>query len=338
MNYFLNILICLALCGSSSAQSKNSVGMDMFKIQAGEFEMGTGNTRDLRDVHFPKCNTHVTLDDEKIEFKVKITKGFKIASTEVTVGQFKQFVKATAYRTEPEKSKLGIISFNPTKFKKKGWQQGRWSHFFEEDKTKSWKNPGIPQDDSHPVVGISWNDAKAFCNWLSKKEGKKYRLPTEAEWEYVCRAGTSTFFSFGDKVRNTIHSKANIANVELEKKYPDLVLRQWFLDVNKEPGDKHLYTAPVASYPANKWGVHDMHGNVWEWCEDYYQQFFYKQFSKKTATNPVSKTKQSDAAELRVVRGGSWYNQPLLCRSAARGFYDAPMASVYVGFRVVCED
>ncbi|MCM8532409.1 MAG: formylglycine-generating enzyme family protein [Lentisphaeraceae bacterium] len=338
MHYFLNILISLVFVSAVSAQKKNSLDMDMVQIKAGEFEMGTLSTRDLRDVHFPRCNDHETLSAEGPQFKVKITKSFFMSATEVTVAQFRAFVKATNYKTEAEKSKMGMVVFNPTKHDKKHWAKNTWKTFFEEDKTKNWQSPGIPQTDSHPVVGVSWNDTKSFCKWLSEKEGKKYRLPTEAEWEYTARAGTKTFYAFGDKIRKTIHTKANVANSELEKKYPDMVMRQWLLDVKQDPADKHLFTAPVASYPANAWGLYDMHGNVWEWCEDYYQQFFYKQFKKKIATDPLSKTKQSDVAELRVVRGGSWFNQPMLARSAARGFYDAPMAAAYLGFRVVCED
>lgn len=337
MNYFLNILLSLVFVSAASAQKTNSIGMDMVHIKAGEFKMGTSNTRHLRAVYFPRCNSHETLADEGTQFKAVLTKTFSMSATEVTVAQYRAFVKATGYKTEAEKSKMGMIAFNPTKHTKKHWAKNTWKSFFEEDKTKNWQNPGIPQTDSHPVVGISWNDAKAFCKWLSEKEGKKYRLPTEAEWEYAARSGTETFYAFGDKIRNVIHTKANVANVELEKKYPDMVMRQWLLDVKAEPADKHLFTAPVGSYPANAWGLYDMHGNVWEWCEDYYQQFFYKQFKKKTAIDPLSKTKQSEVAELRSVRGGSWFNQPMLARSAARGFYDAPMSAAYLGFRVVCE-
>ena len=312
--------------------------MELVKIKAGEFEMGTGREADrLRDVYFPLCNTCELVSQEKHKFKVKLTKNFFMGKNEVTVGQFKAFVKASGYKTDAEKSKTGMIAFNPQKHKK-SWAKGSWEYFFEPDKSKNWRSPGIAQDDFHPVVGVSWNDAKAFCRWLSKKEGKKYRLPTEAEWEYTCRAGTSTFYSFGDKIRNIIHSKANIANVELEKKYPDMVLRQWLIDIDKEKGDKFLTTAPVGSFPSNPWGVNDMHGNVWEWCEDYYNQFTYKNNNKKTVVDPLNTEKENDIAKLRIVRGGSWFNGPMVVRSAARGFYDAPESAAYIGFRVVREE
>ena len=336
MNYLLNILVGLLFCSSVFAES-NSIGIEMVSIKSGEFEMSTGGeSRELRDLYFPLCNTNALINEENSSFKAVLTKGFFISQNEITVGQFKEFVKSTGYKTEAEKSGKGIVAFNPTKHDK-SWAKGQWKHFFETDKTKNWKNPGFPQDDFHPVVGVSWNDAKAFCNWLSKKEGKKYRLPTEAEWEYTCRAGTKTFFSFGDKIRDVIHTKANIGNVELEKKYPDMIQRQWLLDIKKEKGDKFLFTAPVGSFPANQWGLNDMHGNVWEWCEDYYNQFTYKQFNKKTATDLLNTKKENEFAELRIVRGGSWYNGPMVVRSAARGFFDAPDAASYIGFRIVKE-
>ena len=321
--------------------------MDLVSIKAGEFDMGYGrNYKDIRDVYFPRCNTSALINQEKDQFIAKISKAFLIGKNEVTVGQFKEFVKSTGYKTDAEKSSTGMIVFKPEKHKK-NWNKNTWAHFFQPDKSKSWKSPGFEQSDHHPVVGVSWNDAKAFCKWLSKKEGKTYRLPTEAEWEYVCKAGTSTHFSFGNKIRNVIHTKANIGNVELEKLYPDMVQRQWLLDIKIDKADKFPHTAPVGSFPANPWGVNDMHGNVWEWCEDYYNQFTYKKNStvkgkkksktKNTVVDPLNTEKENEFADHRVTRGGSWYSGPMTVRSTSRGFYDAPESASYLGFRVVRE-
>lgn len=346
MNYLVNILVGILLVFPAFSQEKNSIGLELVSIKAGEVDMGSGReSKYMRDTYFPLCNTTALMSQEKHSFKAKITKSFFIGKNEVTVGQFKEFVKSTNYKTDAEKSSTGMIVFNPVKHKK-NWNKNTWEHFFQADKTKSWKSPGFEQSDHHPVVGVSWNDAKEFCKWLSKKEGKKYRLPTEAEWEYVCKAGTSTFFSFGNKIRNVIHIKANIANVELEKLYPDMVLRQWLLDLNIDKADKFPYTAPVGSFPSNPWGVNDMHGNVWEWCEDYYNQFTYKKNSitkKKNSKalniieDPINKERENDFAEHRITRGGSWYSGPMSARSSSRGFYDAPEAASYLGFRVVRE-
>ena len=152
--------------------------------------------------------------------------------------------------------------------------------------------------------------------------------------------------SCGNKIRNVIHIKANIANVELEKLYPDMVLRQWLLDLNIDKADKFPYTAPVGSFPSNPWGVNDMHGNVLEWCEDYYNQFTYKKNSitkKKNSKalniieDSINKERENDFAEHRITMGGSWYSGPMSARSSSRGFYDAPEAASYLGFRVVRE-
>ena len=346
MTYLVKILIAACFLFSVSADEKNSIGLELVNIKAGEFDMGSRNSRDTRDVYFPRSNTSALINQERDQFKARISKDFLIGKNEVTVGQFKAFVKSTGYKTDAEKSSTGMTVFNPVKHKK-NWNKNTWEHFFQQDKSKSWKNPGFEQSAHHPVVGVSWNDAKAFCKWLSKKEGKKYRLPTEAEWEYVCKAGTSTHFSFGNKIRNVIHTKANIANTELEKLYPDMVLRQWLLDVNIDKADKFPFTAPVGSFPSNPWGVNDMHGNVWEWCEDYYNQFTYrknvgdkKKSRNKTKTavvDPLNTERENEFAEHRVTRGGSWYTGPMLVRSSARGFYDAPEAASYLGFRVVRE-
>ena len=121
------------------------------------------------------------------QHEVVITRPFYMGVHDVTVGQFKAFVKAKGYQTEAEKGG-GALRLFP---------DGFWKNVPQ----ANWQNPGFEQSDDHPVVCVSWNDAKAFCDWLSDKEGKKYALPTEAQWEYACRAGSSTKFSFGDDDR-----------------------------------------------------------------------------------------------------------------------------------------
>src|SRR5262249_19167843 len=147
-------------------------------------------------------------------------------------------VRATGYKTDAEKDGGGGLGLNAAR----NWQQ---------KPEYTWRNPGWEQTDRHPVVNVSWNDAVAFCDWLSAKEGKQYRLPTEAEWEYSCRAGTTTRFHSGDD------------EASLKK-----VANYW----DSGPGT----TRAVGELQANAFGLHDMHGNVWEWCQDWYDKDYYK--------------------------------------------------------------
>jgi len=162
--------------------------------------------------------------------------------------------------------------------------------------------PGFEQTDLHPVVNVSWNDAVAFAKWLGRKEGKTYRLPTEAEWEYACRAGTTTRYFCGDDAE-ALAEVGNVADGTAKTKYP------WWPAIVAKDG--FIYTAPVGQYRPNAWGLHDMHGNVWEWCWDWYGKDFYKASRVDDPAGPLE-------AASRVVRGGGWVNDPRLCRSAYR--------------------
>ena len=162
----------------------------------------------------------------------------------------------SGYKTEAEKDGKGGYGWNEDAKK------------FEQNPRYTWPNPGFEQTDEHPVVNVSWNDAVAFAEWLSQKEGKTYRLPTEAEWEYACRAGTTTRYSCGDDPEG-LAEVGNIADATAREKYPD-----WTRRIAARDG--FVYTAPVGQYRPNAWGLHDMHGNVWEWCSDCYGADYYK--------------------------------------------------------------
>lgn len=296
---------------------------------------------------FPLANDAQYYGDSERPFHYCIlTKPFHIATKEVTVGQWKEFTRATGYLTEAEKSGEGIVGWSPSEYgeaeKAPDWSAPR--HDFVAAPEFTWKNPGFPQEDDHPVVGISWNDAQAFCKWLSARSGKTYRLPTEAEWEMAARQNRGVYhFPWGDEYRSTIHKHANIGNVELEKERVLSAQRHWLLDLEAEPEDGHVFTAPVGSYQASPRGIYDLSGNVFEWCQDYFNHDFYQQWAPKNgppaiAVDPINLSKkQSRDNELRVIRGGSWYTGPLAARSSARGFFDAPEAAAYLGFRVVRE-
>ena len=184
----------------------------------------------------------------------------------------------------------------------------------------TWRSPGFKQEDDHPVVLVSWNDAVAFCDWLStdKEEGRIYRLPTEAEWEYSCRAGQATRYSSGDDPES-LATVGNVADGTAKEKYPG-----WKTIKAK---DGYVFTAPVGRFQPNEFGLYDMHGNVWEWCADWYDEGYY---AKSPSADPLNSTQ----AAYRVFRGGSWNSYPRFCRSADR-FWNAPgIRRSYLGFRV----
>jgi eukaryotic-like serine/threonine-protein kinase len=175
------------------------------------------------------------------------------------------------------------------------------------------KNPSNWQDAKLPVEQVSWNDAQAFCQKLSAKKGKKYRLPSEAEWEYACRAKTDTPFCFGETITT------ELANYNGNQVY--------------KSGVKGVYrskTTPVGSFPANCFGLHDMHGNVWEWCEDKWHENY------QGAPTDGSAWINGNDNDYRLLRGGSWINNPSNCRSANRGRRSAENSYYNIGFRVVC--
>jgi|GEM_PF-906385 len=216
-------------------------------------------------------------DEEKPIYAVTINYDFEIAKYPVTVGEYMLFV-------------------NETKSHYPEWME-------EGSKYSDDHYKGICLKDNCPIVGISWNDAVAYCAWLSKKTGEAYRLPTEAEWEYVARAGTTTKWSFGDDEK------------ELEK-------YAWY----DEKGGKGA--KEVGTKKANPWGLHDMHGNVWEWCEDWYVDS-YKDTPRDGSANEKGEKKY------RVLRGGSCGSFATDTRSFVRDWYNPISRYKDVGFRLL---
>ncbi len=156
-------------------------------------------------------------------------------------------------------------------------------------------------DAQRPVEQVSWHDAVEFCRLLSQKEGRTYRLPTEAEWEYACRSGSKTRFCFGDD----------------ESQLGEYA---WFA------GNNANTTHPVGQKRPNPWGLYDMHGNVWEWCADWHAGDYYAQSPLDDPVGPSS-------GEFRVLRGGSWYDSPYFARSADRLRLTPELRFHYLGFR-----
>jgi formylglycine-generating enzyme required for sulfatase activity/uncharacterized caspase-like protein len=177
-------------------------------------------------------------------------------------------------------------------------------------------------DEKQPVEQVSWDDAVEFCQKLSQKTGRTYRLPSEAEWEYACRAGTTTPFYFGETITTDL---ANYQGTDLE--YDGTIYPGNYGQAPK--GKYRQETTPVGSFPPNAFGLYDMHGNVWEWCQDSWHKNYNRAPSDGRAWIDN---------DYRLLRGGSWDHNPACCRSAYRGNnVRRDVISFNIGFRLVCE-
>jgi len=225
---------------------------------------------------------------------------FALGKTEITRGQFSEFVKATGYLAG---NKCWTID------------DGKY-----EDRSGNWGRVGYMQDNNHPVVCINWNDARAYTKWLSLKTGKMYRLPTEAEWEYAARGKTTSARYWGNSPAAAC-TYANTADLTAK----ELIRASAAWKVHKCK-DGFAYTAPVASFKANAFGLNDMLGNVWEWVEDSYH--------KNYLGAPVDGSAWLNEDKNHVLRGGSWYDAPRYVRSAGRDKAAATRRYDNIGFRV----
>ena len=302
----------------TTVEEKNPAGMTLVLIPPGEFLMGSTpeqtalGRKMAEDAKLkPSDAVWARLQEEGPQHRVAITKPFWLGMTEVTIGQFKKFVDATKYVTQAEQ--FGFGNSAATKPDDKTTP---------EMKKMTWRTPSYAVTDDSPVTQVTWNDALQFCNWLSEQEklkpcyrqdakdgwillpsGAGYRLPTEAEWEYACRAGTTTQFSFGDDPAM-------------------LDIYGWF---NKNSGGS---ARAVGLKVANAFDLLDMHGNAYEWCHDWYAADDY---SKSPPADPFGPSSSS----YRVTRGGNWLGNPVNCRSAARSSHGPLLPHANFGFRVL---
>lgn len=249
-----------------------AVRLEVVSIPAGEFSMGSPADEKGRGV------------DEDAH-PVQIAQPFNLGRFPVTHGQFAQFVKETGYKTEAEVGASGGFGFDGSALIQR--------------KDFTWRNPGFPQADNHPVVLVTYADAIAFCKWVSRKTGRSCSLPSEAQWEYACRAGTTTRFYSGDGDEDA----GRIA---------------WF-KANAGKG-----TRPVGELAPNAFGLSDMSGNVYQWCETIYAAYV----PGGGVQGPMDKPR-------RVIRGGSWLKDPKHVRSAARARNTPGSRNADNGFRVV---
>ena len=278
----------------------NSLGMKFVPIHAGEFQMGESN-----DFEHGNGYGRDDLAAERPQHHVKITRDFYLGQHEVTVAQFREFVKATGYVTYAEKRGGSFLEIPSAKQ-------------LLMDIRFNWKTPGFTQTDDHPVVQLTWDDAQSFCAWLSEKEKVRYRLPTEAEWEYACRAGTRDQHSFEG---NAIIRYANGASNELRETYNSYPVAITALD-------GFTFTSPIGTFAPNAWGLYDMHGNAFEYCSDLFDTGYYRR-------SPVENPKGGESSRMRVHRGGSWMHHSDDLRSAHREGMEYTDADGSSGFRVV---
>jgi LSD1 subclass zinc finger protein len=276
----------------------SSIGLKLVRISHGKFQMGS-----------PRGEVG-QFDREMPQHEVEISRSFYMGMYTVTVGQFRQFVQETEYKTEAEADGQGGYGYNA---ETKKWEGSKPQY--------TWRNVGWEQSDAHPVVNVSWNDAVKFCQWLSEKEKRRYELPTEAEWEYACRAGTTTRFYNGDRDEG-LKEVANLADASLKAKLDTEFYKSWTFQTWD---DGYAFTAPVGQLKPNAWGLYDMHGNVWQWCADGLRK--YKE--------GYIKDSQSEIKDSRVLRGGSWNNAPRDCRAAYRFGRGPGVRNHNFGFRVV---
>ncbi len=234
-------------------------------------------------------------DAERPQHEVRIDYAFALGQHTVTVDAFKAFVTETNHDT----GKSAYV-----------WNGKDW----KDTAGKGWRDQGFAQTGAHPVCCVNWEDVQAYIAWLNKKAGlagrpDAYRLPSEAEWEYACRAGTTTPFSFGGTISTAQANYDGNSTYGAGKK-----------------GEYRQKTLPVGFFPANSFGLHEMHGNVSEWVEDGYTGY------GKTPRDGSANT--TEGCSIRVFRGGSWFINPAFLRSAFRLWSSPTFRSYYLGFRV----
>ena len=253
----------------------NSLGMQFVSIEPGTFMMGSENASLSDELTAGKAYLRDGDWDEHPVHEVTLSTPFYVGVYQVTNAQY--------------------AAFDPT-----------------HRELQSLQSVGFSQDDDEAVVFVDWHDATRFCEWLSEKDGLPYRLPTEAEWEYVCRAGTTTHFHTGDTLPSEFHKNVG---------------ESWYPDAGRGRGAEEIVPLHVGQTLPNTWGVYDMHGNVEEWCQDWYGPY-----KPEPQVDPVGR----EDGLYRVTRGGS--HSTLLCylRSANRMGAVPEDKHWYIGFRVVC--
>jgi sulfatase modifying factor 1 len=280
---------------AAPAQASTGTQDDMVPIPAGKFLMGSSEAE--------TTSNHVLKEFAAYEHpahEVRVA-AFLLARRDVTRGEFAEFVRSAGYSPS---SGCHV------------WDGYQW----REIATAGWRSPGFDQTDQDPVVCVNRADIEAYIKWRSQETGRAYRLPTEAEWEYAARAGTSTSRFWGDDASRQC-AFANGAAESYSRQFPQEP------DVNHRCSDGYAFTSPAGSFAPNPWGLLDMLGDVWQWTAD------CGNGSYSGAPSDGSAWMSGDCVH-HVYRGGSWFDGPWLIRSATRNFGDADRRFNGTGFRL----
>ena len=313
---------CTTAAAPPPSRTADALGIEFVRIPAGEFLMGADEDPALLARDFPAYDParFTQFGDETPVHRVRITRAFWLGRHEITVAQFRRFIEASGHVPESEADGTGGFGFDPAHDPA---ASTTGDAFAGRDPRYSWRDPGFAQGDDHPVVNVSWNDAMAMARWLSEREGAVYRLPTEAEWEYAARAGSRTRYAGGDAPQH-LTAVANAFDRDAAAYW------QKWRPFALEAGDGHAFTAPVGSFAPNAFGLHDMHGNAWEWCADWYADDYY-------ARSPVDDPQGPRDGSVRVRRGGSWHTWALYARASFRNWNTPQSRYPLLGFRLVRE-
>ncbi len=285
LSLFVFVLLALRVDAQEIVKiEKDYFSMEMVKVQGGEFTMGCTGEQGLDCTEKEMPSHKVTLSD------------YQIGKFEVTVAQFAEFIKATGYKTDARKQGKGWV------WDGKKWVEKAnvdWNCNISGEKYQSTENLNVP------VVFVSWNDAMEFCRWLSNLTGKRFNLPTEAQWEFAARGGNLSKgykYSGSNKLNEVAWTKVNSGN-----KLHEVGLKK-----------------------ANELGIFDMSGNVWEWCFDWFGKY-----TKDAAVNPKGSTPNTTHTQ----RGGSWDSETKTVRVSTRESGIQPEGyNIFLGFRVVCNE
>jgi len=275
-------------------ETADPLTLTLIEIPAGSFLMGSPPDEPER------------LDDEGPQHEVML-ESFFISQTPITQAQWRA---VAGWQPLPAERWGQDLNPDPSHFQnREGQAEGEIRLF-----------PGEANTDNRPVENVSWLDAMEFCSRLSQRTGRTYTLPSEAQWEYACRAGTTTPFCFGETI------SPELANYDGNYAYG-----------NGPTGIYREQTTPVGLFPANTWGLQDMQGNVWEWClDEWHESYEGAPTDGRAWVDAVEGEKSKESEKLRLLRGGSWFISPRDCRSACRNHVRPGNAGGSVGFRLVC--